>query len=720
LELELDELIRKLNEAIDLSSPVTQEHNGRAERLRAAHAEAVGEIERIRNQPGQLTTGINGEVGRSILEAGVRALADVSDDQEAKQFVVAAPPGTGKTSHAIALMAATVQTADTDDLSRPFGCLFVVDQIKKADDMYRQMNDLMPGEVAVWTVDHDPASTKPTQVFVPYEHRFDVDQLERRAIVVVTQAFLRGPRGSKARHVLRGGHRIARALTIFDEQTKEVEVYDIKQSQAMVVKEALERDPRHRHLKENMEPLLTFLHEQSKQTGNSIDIPSEGWDGFEVSRQLHWFASEEAEKFVLTNARDIPHLEEVFGFAAQMHNNYAFVFRLGCGANGSHFMGYVPAARPSANSILLDATADIDKVSDLCSWRSHVPVPSVRYDHLQVIHAEHYTRENLTEFFRSDSNRRKYVESAKRLILDVMPSGACGLIVCRKRLVDEGLFSEEATRRAGGASEDQRFPWNFEGRHLAVTWWGGHGIGANDWRRAAYVFQLGEHVLPKRTTFAVVQGLRDQMATMGMLSSTKSANSKPKEVEMAHEGHLLRFMKQLGMRGRARAFDSDGICGHQVLVLTCEFERLLANADLLFPGASLSKWGRTQNSLGDLKQAEKLMEILTDPDTPESISGDDIAKRMGVERWGLLSTNVLTPKIKERVLPNLGWTYEAQRGRGGGARFVKTGSGVLNPMAHTRPAIITRKCIRHHHNAAIQCTCPCRNDNFVDWCFNRL
>jgi hypothetical protein len=338
-------------------------------------------------------------------------------------------------------------------------------------------------------------------------------------------------------------------------------------------------------------------------------------------------------------------------------------------------MVYVPASKPNSNSILLDATADIDKVSDLCSWRHHVPVPQVRYDRLHVVHAEHYTRENLTEFFRNDSNRRRYVEGAKRLVLDLMPPGACGLIVCKKRLVDEGLFPEEATRRTG---DDQPFPWNFEGRHLAVTWWGGHGIGANDWRKATFVIQLGEHVLPRRTTFATVQGLRDHSATMGMLSTTKSANSKPIEVEMAHEGDLLRFMKQMGMRGRARAFDSDGICGHQVLILTCDFERLLVNADLLFPSASLSKWGRTKDSFGQLKQPEKLMEILTNPGAPESISGDDIAKRMGVEKWGLVSTNALTPNIKGRVLPNLGWTYEARKGRGGGARFIKTGSGALN------------------------------------------
>jgi hypothetical protein len=204
--LDLDELIRGPNEALGLSSPVTQADNGRAEQLRTAHSVAVAEIERIRGQLGQLTTGINGKVGRSILEAGVLALADLSPDAEPKQFVVAAPPGTGKTSHAIALMAATVRIADKDDLSKPYGCLFVVDQIKKADDMYRQINELLPGQVAVWTTDHDVNSIT-SKMHVPHDRRFDVDQLEQRAIAVVTQAFLRGPRGDKARQVIRRDHR---------------------------------------------------------------------------------------------------------------------------------------------------------------------------------------------------------------------------------------------------------------------------------------------------------------------------------------------------------------------------------------------------------------------------------------------------------------------------------------------------------------------------------
>src|SRR5689334_1420324 len=69
-----------------------------------------------------------------------------------------------------------------------------------------------------------------------------------------------------------------------------------------------------------------------------------------------------------------------------------------------------------------------------------------------------------------------------------------------------------------------------------------------------YVFEFGEHYLPARTMFATVQGLRGHKATMGMLWETKSTNVTPDEVNLATEGHLLRFMKQLGMRGRARKF----------------------------------------------------------------------------------------------------------------------------------------------------------------------
>jgi hypothetical protein len=118
--------------------------------------------------------------------------------------------------------------------------------------------------------------------------------------------------------------------------------------------------------------------------------------------------------------------DPTFGFAAQMYNTCAFIYRRGGGESGTHFMAYVPIATPTGNSVLLDATADIDRVSELCSWRTHVPVPQVRYDNLHIVHATLYAKDNLAEFFLREPNRRKYIEHAKKLIRDIMPVGARG------------------------------------------------------------------------------------------------------------------------------------------------------------------------------------------------------------------------------------------------------------------------------------------------------
>ena len=68
--------------------------------------------------------------------------------------VVSAPAGGGKTSFSYAFMTALTRHAEGNP-NAPYGCVFVVDQIKKADEAYRELNELMPGKVAVWSTEHD-------------------------------------------------------------------------------------------------------------------------------------------------------------------------------------------------------------------------------------------------------------------------------------------------------------------------------------------------------------------------------------------------------------------------------------------------------------------------------------------------------------------------------------------------------------------------------------
>jgi hypothetical protein len=105
-----------------------------------------------------------------------------------------------------------------------------------------------------------------------------------------------------------------------------------------------------------------------------------------------------------------------------------------------------------------------------------VTVPQVNYDNLQIIHAERFTKENLTEFLRKDANRRKYAEHAKKVIREIMPVGARGMVVCKKLLVDHGLLPDGSIQPAQQQQTDNAFPWNFEGRHLLLP--GGVGMAS--------------------------------------------------------------------------------------------------------------------------------------------------------------------------------------------------------------------------------------------------
>jgi len=55
-----------------------------------------------------------------------------------------------------------------------------------------------------------------------------------------------------------------------------------------------------------------------------------------------------------------------------------------------------------------------------------------------------------------------------------------------------------------------------------------------------------------------------------------------------------------------------------------------------------------------------------------SISGDNIAQRLGAKEWRLISSNVMTETVKQRVLGNLGWAYVTQRGPGSYGRKLVT------------------------------------------------
>jgi hypothetical protein len=119
--------------------------------LRALYDEAIKQINPSRPTV-DLTTGFYADTGSAVFDAGYLALNDYCKGPSGPRrlHVVSAPAGGGKTSYSYALMLALTKYAEqTPDA--PYGCVFVVDQIRKADEAFKDLNALAHGKVAVWT-----------------------------------------------------------------------------------------------------------------------------------------------------------------------------------------------------------------------------------------------------------------------------------------------------------------------------------------------------------------------------------------------------------------------------------------------------------------------------------------------------------------------------------------------------------------------------------------
>jgi hypothetical protein len=440
-------------------------------------------------------------------------------------------------------------------------------------------------------------------------------------------------------------------------------------SGAAQVLEAVQQDGASgEHVVPYVQALVEFM--TKKLSGGNLEKPSDDpkvWTG--VASELAWFTTTAARDYVRDRRRNIEGLEAVFSFARALTTTQAFVAR--SGTDTAHFVGYDLRLELCPGMVLLDATADIDGITALCPWRSQVNVQA-SYANLSIVHVPCYTRQRLKKHFQLVKNRRAYVDWMKATILAHTEPGQRALVVCKKELFDNRNvphWPENDKRFRRPKTYQQEYAWNIEGRKLCATHWGGLGIGVNHWREADVVFLFGEFHLPRRVTIARAQGLMSAKATEGPLAVMKTLNSKSPHVDELREGHLLRWIKQMALRGKGRNFDEHGVCGHQKVVCAGnaeQYERLIANAALLFPGAAISTdgHGSTEDTY-----AEKLITLLSTPGLPEGISTKWIGEQVGAPWWQWGRKALKRPRTQS-CLHSLGWRYVGGQGPAG-AKFVR-------------------------------------------------
>ena len=624
--------------------------------VRRLYDAAVNEIGR--NRPDiDLTTGFYAETGNSVFEAGHIALTDYTNCAR-RLNVVSAPSGGGKTTFAFALMVAMTRYAERHPDS-PAGCVLVVEQIAKADAVYRELNALMPGKVAIWTSEHDPKCRERERVQNPAA-QFRANDLCHFPIIVVTHKFYSGPQGKQAQDWARDGDvfwQSRRALTIVDERPEEVEIYETTVRQAYAVREIVaDRLP---EISEHMERLILFMLPHDLDARNQkLRVPGSE----SVTREaLAWFASDQADRVVRTYASSIPGIEPLFGFARAMSLGCAFAVPNG---NLVDFIGWQPKFIVQPGMMLLDATADIDGVSQVVPWREHVDTPRATYENLEIVHVPQHTTHILKNYFEKAKNMRRYVASMVGAIKANMQPGERGLVVCKKALLDQ----EQVPNWGPGdpkfddpASYTERFEWDIEGRKLCAINWG-TGIGANAWRDADVVFLFDEFFIPRAVAAATVQGLRGHRADEGDMASMTTIRSKAAGVDLIGKGHRLRWIKQLALRGRGRQYDSQGVCGKQRLVVSCDHRTFLANAQKLFPGANITMKEGAKSGAGKTTKVAQLIQVFSRPGLPSKVSAAEIGKLIG-RPWRDVS--YLVTDDLHKCLEAIGWRYVQGRGRAG-------------------------------------------------------
>jgi len=628
------------------------------EALRALFDDAVEAINASRGN--RLTTEFYAKAGDAVFNAGYAALADYHADTR-RMHTVSAPAGAGKTSFSYALISAVTRYAESNP-SAPYGSVFVVDQNNKADEVYRDLNALLPGKVAIWTTDHDADCKKPTRIEKPAA-QFSRNALRKYPIVVVTHKFYLGTKGHNARGVVRNGRYGQRALTIVDERPEEVETFDILLSEAQRVREALQEA--HPETKEHLNSLFRFMEPYSYEPANKLYRPGVNLDRDAVSRQLQWFKTEAATRLA-NSAPDISGLDRLFAFARAMVVGCAYVVS---GSQLVRFVGYTSklTVNLSAGTILLDATADIDGVSHIVPWRVATEAPKARYDNLEIVHVRQHTSKRLSEYLKTAAHQRLYVNWIVQNIKEHMAPGERGLVICKKLLFEAERvpqWPDSDPRFKDTESYTKRYEWDVEGRKLCATHWG-TGIGSNDWKDADVVFLFDEFFIPRRVAVATVQGLREQRADEGDLAAMSTLNSKAHGVDIIALGHRLRWTKQLALRGCARSYDEHGMCGRQRLVVSSALRTFMANATRLFPGAKVLTTGNAD----DAKWIDKVLEELNGKNLPTVLTTTELGERIG-KPWRSVSSNVLTPEFMS-ALEGIGWRYVSRRGRGG-CRFERT------------------------------------------------
>jgi hypothetical protein len=704
-------------------------------KLREAFDQAISDINHARGRD-QLSTPFYRQVGDAVFNASFAALVDgcdpnhaqIADTDRNRLHLISAPVGSGKSSFTIAFLAAVARTYPE------IGCLLAVDQIVRADNCYRQLKALIPGKVAIWTVDHDPSRRsdkhQERKVQVPVKDRFRKDDLKRYPVIICTHAQFVGKDRTKVRNWIHG----PRLFNAIDERLQDWITWDIQLSQVRHAQELVadRKGKADKVAAEHLGKLFNFMVDVDREIGNCLSKPNGNPENpwTTIANELEWFATDEAQRYnsrlghysdvreLVRNTENATaeqrHIAGVFGFARGLTQGCAFA----TGGPTTHFLAYEPSRPLPPGCMLLDATADIDHLNEISLWRKPHKCPSADYSNLTLVALSmpkqfpNNISEWLSKSFYADENRAAYAEWINQVVNRYLEPNQRGLIVSHRvmfansaiprppKVSQDDLPHPRDTPQKAQAKSKRRFETayylpsgNFtltRGKRCGATYWG-TSIGANDWQDADCVFLFSEFWQRTRTLVATTHAIYEMKAddTEGDLKAMTTLSSDAPKTDLYWDGHRKRHRKQLGLRGNARNYDANGRCGTQTLVIACsDTNALLQHKDELFPGHVFMDHTDhdTKRGLGDIVLAalSTLAKDYASSRQPGDIlSTQDLARAIGCPDPRIITKHLPRRKHLVRAWERLGWLYQGRAGKNG-SFWEWVGSGQVDHVRRER------------------------------------
>jgi hypothetical protein len=622
---------------------------------------------------GHTMTDLDHAVSDVIYNVSKAAMLDVRNEaQNVSMRAVALSTGTGKTLGSCAFIAAAKL------LVPKFTAAYIAPTVPMAVEVQENIERLTgEGSTVLWSSLHKHKGVEPDVAmrrlgYVPDRLVNRAHDLTNSRIIIVTQkAWVNEMKAGRDMGIrFYQGQR--RDILFVDEHPDLVDIIPCLPSDVLRLHDELhEHDPKH--------PWVSTL---STVAGRMANLMNTTGQRYEPSSLL---TGEDSEPFVGSTHGDVLHLSNDKASAKKRTDDakarYRIVEFIQSAATGAAFysrqdrafFAYRMDYEPGAGHVLLDATSDITGLVKLRPDVEQIKVPEVTFENLEIVHVKQPKNyQHVKKACENTETGEKYGTWIKATTLKHTQEGDNVLIITHKAVVDMKFLD---------VSRDPDSPTDWDGRKVVVQTWG-DGIGLNKFKHCNVVCSFSEFHIPRSTTISHTHGWNGKKPTKGRLKKAEgvrksgSRYSPQGDYALPHDGNLLRWNKQLAMRGSARNINADGSCGEMKWVTSMDRGRLLENLELMFPGAPLPvaggllhKGARAEAESGEKTGREGLIDLLMARDKTV-VGADEIQRATGIIQ-SKLGREIDSQTVKP-VAEAYGWHLVSAKeiGRAGRMRYL--------------------------------------------------